>query len=323
MAASFVVNNEVIMSSIIKFDQFNITTPVHQEEGEFWLTQSQLACLFGVSQQAISKNIEELIADGDLENSVHNLKLYTASDGKKYQTKMYGNDVVYALGYKTRNSKLAREFRAATTEVLKTLARDGVVMDKQVLTKKKDSIEIAMQELKAIRADERSAMEKLNNFFSSSVLDLEEKSTSPRCFYSYVQNKLHYATHKHTAADLIVIRADHTKENMGVVHFKGSEPTKHEVGVAKNYLTEEELLVMNRLVNIVLDSALDFLSRKMKNPASFWYEFVDKLLDTLGRPILKGSGQYTSEEAKACAISERAKYRVLKSSQQEFDKIEG
>lgn len=315
------------MSSIVKFVNFNITSDVRVEDGEVWLTQAQLAELFQVDRTAIVHNIQKLEQEEEIDlNTVcksYSLIAESSFSGHR-DIKHYNIDVVYQLGYMTRNSDVARRFRKAATETLKALARDGMVVDKEVLAHKKDAIEIAIEALKDIRADERSAMEKLNAFFKSSVIEVSDNTGYNGDFYSFVQNKLHYATHEHTASDLIASRADHTKKDMGLTTYKGRNITKSDVVVAKNYLTEEEIKVMNRLVNIVLDSALDFLSRKMKKPASFWYNFIDDLLVVLKRPVLKGykgSGKHTREEADVIAKRELVKYRQSLDAQLKFNEL--
>jgi hypothetical protein len=299
------------MSNIIKFDQFKITSEVRVEDGDFWLTQKQLAELFGLDVKTISFHITNMKEDGELDESsilYYQIIAESSFSGQK-DVAHYNSDVAYDLGFRVRNSALAKKFRAHTKVVLKALARDGIVMDKEALTKKKDAIEIALEALREIRASESSAAMKLNAFFHHSTTDFDEASFDHKNFYAYVQNKLHYAIHEHTAAELIVARSSATKDNAGLTTFRGSQPTAKDVVIAKNYLSEEELKKMNQLVNIILDCAIDFLSRGMKKPASFWYEFVDKFIDALGRPVLRGAGNYKKSDADDIAKGRLAEYR--------------
>lgn len=284
-----------------------IKVDVRFEDENFWLTQKAMATLFNCSTDNISlhlKNIfkeEELIAD-----SVTEEFSATASDGKKYKTKFYNLDAVIAVGYRV-NSKQATQFRIWATQTLKEFIIKGFVLDDERLKQGKDFGRDYFDELLArirdIRASEKRFYQKVRDLFALSQ-DYDKTDRKTEQFFATVQNKLLYAVSKSTAAEIIVNRAKADLPNMGLTSWKGSRVRKEDVFIAKNYLTEDEIDTLNRMVALFLDTAELRVKDQIPLTMRFWEEEADNVIQFSRKPVLTNSGTISHEEMKKIATKQ-------------------
>jgi hypothetical protein len=252
----------------------------------------------------------------------------TASDGKQYDTKFYNLDAIISVGYRV-NSVRATQFRQWATRVLREFAIKGYVLDKKRLENGaflgEDYFERLLVEIREIRLSERRFYQKITDIYATS-LDYNKEAPTTRDFFAKVQNKLHYAIHGQTAAELIVRRADSGKENMGLTSWEDG-PTgkiiKPDVIIAKNYLTKEELESLGRMVNAFLDLAEDRAIRKIPMTMEDWSKRLDLFLELSDRKILEDKGAVTAEIARAHVESEFEKFRIIQDRlyESDFDKM--
>jgi hypothetical protein len=307
------------------------TIEVKVEDETVWLTQKLIAKLFDVSVATINEHLKNIFKTHELEeNSVIRKFLITANDGKNYNTKHYNLEVIISLGYKI-NSNKATEFRRWATEVLKTFATRGYVLDNERLKNGnflnpqyyKDLIE----EIRDIRESERNFYQQITDIYVT-ALDYDLKAPTTKEFFATVQNKLHWAIHGHTASELLIERADHQKEFMGLTNWKkvpNGKILKSDVVVAKNYLSKEEIKSLNRIVTMYLDYAEDQAERNIPMTMKDWSQKLNAFLQFNERDILQNAGKVTAQIAKEFAISEFEKYKVIqdKSYKSDFDKLLG
>ena len=294
-----------------------------------WATQKAMAQLFDVGVPAISKHLKNIFESGELdEHSVISKMETTASDGKNYDTTFYNLDAIISVGYRV-NSVRATQFRQWCTFVLRQFAIRGYVIDKKRMENgsfiNEDYFEHLLAEIREIRLSERRFYQKLTDIYATSI-DYNLNAPTTRLFFKKVQNKMHYAVHGHTAAELIVERADAEKEHMGLTTWEkapNGKIVKTDVSIAKNYLKEEELESMGRLVNAFLDLAEDRAKRHIPMTMEDWAKRIDKFLDSDDRPILNDSGKMSAEQAKDYAETEFEKYRIFQDRvfQSDFDKL--
>lgn len=304
-----------------------IEVRVHDEN--VWLTQKAMAQLFDCTADNISLHLKNIFSIGELdEASVTEKSSATASDGKKYLMKFYNLDAIISVGYRI-NSIRATQFRQWATQVLKTFAVQGYVLDKKRLENgqifDEDYFEHLLDEIREIRASERKFYQKITDIYSTAV-DYSPTAATSKEFFATVQNKLHYAIHKHTAAEIIVERADHRKEYMGLTTWKNAPDGKivrADVSVAKNYLTMPEMNDLNQFVSMYLDYAERQAKRKIPMTMEDWSKKLDVFLEFNEEEILKNKGKVSAEIAKSFAESEFEKYRTSQDRlyQSDFDKL--
>lgn len=297
-----------------------------------WLTQKAMATLFNIGIPAISKHLKNIFEEGELaEDSVISKMETTASDGKNYMTKYYNLDAVISVGYRV-NSTRATQFRQWATAVLRQFAIRGYVLDKKRMENgaflTEDYFEHLLAEIREIRLSERRMYQKVTDLYATAI-DYNKDAPTTRNFFAKVQNKMHYAIHGHTAAELIVERANAGKEHMGLTTWENAPDgkiVKTDVSIAKNYLKGDELESLGRMVNSFLDLAEDRAKRHIPMTMEDWAKYIDRFLTMTDRELLQDKGKVSAEQAKEFAESEFEKYRVVQDRlfMSDFDKeIEG
>ena len=304
------------------------TIEVRIQDATVWLTQNLIAELFQTTKQNVSLHLKNIFQDGELdENSVVKDFLTTASDGKNYKTKFYNLDAIISVGYRV-NSQRATQFRQWATSVLRDYAIRGYVIDKKRMENGaflgEDYFEYLLAEIREIRLSERRFYQKITDIYAT-AMDYNKDAIITKEFFAKVQNKLHYAVHGHTAAELIISRGNADKENMGLTSWEKSPDgkiVKTDVSIAKNYLTETELESLGRIVNAYLDLAEDRAKRHIPMTMEDWTQRLDKFLEADDRDILQDSGKITAIMAKTFAESEFEKYRIIQDRlfESDFDK---
>ena len=290
---------------------------VRYEDETIWLTQKLMAELFEVTTPTINEHLKNIFDSGELQqDSVIRKFRITAADGKNYNTQFYNLDAIISVGYRV-NSKRATQFRQWATQILREFAIKGYVLDKQRLENGaflgEDYFERLLEEIREIRLSERRFYQKITDIYATSM-DYNRDAPTTREFFARVQNKLHYAIHGHTAAELIQQRADGNKKNMGLTSWENSPDgkiLKSDVSVAKNYLSKEELESLGRIVNAYIDLAEDRAQRKIPMTMEDWSKRLDIFLEAFDRQILQDSGRVSAEIAKTHAESEFEKYRIV------------
>ena len=295
-----------------------------------WATQKAMAQLFDVGVPAISKHLKNIFESGELvENSVISKMETTASDRKNYNTTYYNLDAIISVGYRV-NSVRATQFRQWCTFVLRQFAIRGYVIDHKRMENGAflgvDYFEHLLAEIREIRLSERRFYQKLTDIYATAI-DYNKDAPTTHLFFKKVQNKMHYAVHGHTAAELIVERADANKEHMGLTTWENApngKIVKTDVSVAKNYLREKELEEMGRIVNASLDMAESMAMRHIPMTMEDWAKRIDKFINLFESPILQDSGKVSAEYAKEFAESEFEKYRIIQDRlfQSDFDRFE-
>ena len=294
-----------------------------------WLTQNMIAQLFDKGRTTITEHLKNIFGSEELdEKSVCREFRHTANDGKTYNTKYYNLDAIISVGYRV-NSKKATQFRQWATSVLKEFAIKGFVLDKKRLENGsflgQNYFDRLLEEIREIRVSERVFYQKLTDIYSTSV-DYNKDDETTKNFFAKVQNKLHFAIHRQTAAELIFNRANSQKEKMGLTSWDNAPDgkiLKSDVTIAKNYLSRDELESLGRVVNAFLDLAEDRAKRNIPMTMEDWATRLDKFLDADDREILKDSGKITKKIANEKAISEFEKYRVVQDRlfMNDFDKL--
>lgn len=302
---------------------------VRVQDKDVWLTQKAIAELFGVERSVVTKHLKNIFESGELdENQVCAKFAQTADDGKTYQYKFYSLAAIVAVGYRT-NSDRATQFRQWATKVLETFTKQGYVLDKNRLINgqifDEEYFEHLISEIQEIRASERRFYQKITDIYATAVdYSLDSKITQD--FFATVQNKMHYAVHGNTAAELIVGRADHTKPNMGLTSWKNAPSgkiVKADVSIAKNYLQADEIKELNEIVTMYLDYATRQARRHIPMTMVDWANKLDAFLKFNDAEVLYDKGKVTAAIAKAFAESEFEQYRVLqdKSYESDFDRL--
>lgn len=298
-------------------------------EESVWLTQNMIAQLFDKGRTTITEHLKNIFESEELdEKSVCREFRHTANDGKTYNTKYYNLDAIISVGYRV-NSKKATQFRQWATSVLKEFAIKGFVLDKKRLENGsflgQNYFDKLLEEIREIRVSERVFYQKITDIYSTSV-DYNKDDETTKNFFAKVQNKLHFAIHRQTAAELIFNRVNSQKEKMGLTSLDNAPDgkiLKSDVTIAKNYLSREELESLGRVVNAFLDLAEDRAKRNIPMTMKDWATRLDKFLDADDREILKDSGKITKKIANEKAISEFEKYRVVQDRlfMNDFDKL--
>ena len=293
---------------------------VYKDE-TIWCTQKAMATLFDVDKSGISRHIKKILSEGELSTDTTVAKIATVVNrgirGEvEDELEYYNLDMVIAVGYRV-NSRRATQFRQWCTFVLRQYAIRGYVIDKKRMENGSfigvDYFEQLLEEIREIRLSERNFYQKLTDIYATAI-DYNRDAPTTRDFFKKVQNKMHCAVHGHTAAELIVERADADKEHMGLTTWAKAPNGKiirSDVSVVKNYLKQNELQALGRLVNAYLDIAKDMAERHIPMTMEDWAKRIDKFLDATNREILQGAGSITAEYAKQYAESEFEKYRVI------------
>jgi hypothetical protein len=299
-------------------------------EGEtFWLSQKRMAELFDTSRENITMHLKNIFSEGELiEDSVCKKFLQTASDGKNYNTQFYNLDAVIAVGYRV-NSQRATQFRIWATKTLKEFIIKGFVLDDERLKGNKrfglDYFTELLERIREIRASERRFYQKITDIFSECSLDYDPKSDTTQAFYKTVQNKLEWAITGKTAAEIISERANAETLHMGLSTWKKAPDgkiLKTDVVIAKNYLIEKEIKELNRVVTMYLDYAENQAEKQKPMYMHDWIEKLDAFLKFNDYEILTDAGRVSAEVAKALALSEFEKYRVVQDQifESDFDR---
>ena len=317
MAKKFEIRNSTAEFLIFQLEGKEDGVQVVYKDETIWATQKSMAALFDVGIPAVSKHLKNIFEEGELmEDSVVSKMEITAADGKKYQTQFYNLDAIISVGYRV-NSVRATQFRQWCTYVLRQFAIRGYVIDKKRMENGsfigEDYFEHLLAEIREIRLSERRFYQKLTDIYATAI-DYHRDAPTTRLFFKKVQNKMHFAVHGNTAAELIVKRADARKEHMGLTTWENvpdGKIVKPDVSVAKNYLNEMELEDMGRLVNATLDMAERMAKRHIPMTMEDWAKRIDIILEAGGDAVLTDAGTVTAEYAKAFAESEFEKYRII------------
>ena len=295
-----------------------------------WLSQKMMGLLYGVEIPTINYHLKKIFEDNELDdNSVIRNFLITADDGKTYNTKHYNLSAIIAVGYKV-NSERAVQFRKWATQIIEEFTIKGFTMDDERLKNDgtllgKKYFEEQLQRIREIRLSERKFYQKITDIYATSI-DYDPKASATQRFFATVQNKLHWAIHKHTAAEVIYERANAEKKHMGLTTWKDAPEGKiypFDVVVAKNYLTEDEMAQLQRLVSAYLDIAEDMALRHIPMTMSDWEVRLNRFLEFADRAVLQDTGKITAEIAHTHALAEFEKYRIVQDNlfQSDFDKF--
>ena len=296
-----------------------------------WCTQEAIAELFCKSRSTITEHLQNIFHEGELKKEAVCRKFRrTAADGKNYTTQFYNLDAIISVGYRA-NSTRATQFRQWATAVLRQFAIRGYVLDRKRMENgtflNEDYFEHLLAEIREIRLSERRFYQKLTDIYATSI-DYNRDAPTTRTFFKMVQNKIHYAVHQHTAAELIVERADAEKEHMGLTTWENAPDgkiVKTDVSIAKNYLKQMELEDMGRIVTAVLEFAESRAKRHIPMTMEDWAKRIDAYLSSDERLLLDNAGSVSHEEAVLHAETEFEKYRIIQDRlfQSDFDKYMG
>jgi hypothetical protein len=295
-----------------------------------WLSQKMMGTLYNVDVRTISEHLQKIFKDNELqENSVIRKFRITAADGKNYDTQHYNLAAIIAVGYKV-NSDRAVQFRKWATQIVQEFAIKGFAMDDERLKNDgtilgKKYFEEQLQRIREIRLSERKFYQKITDIYATAI-DYDVTAATTQCFFTTVQNKLHWAIHGNTAAEIILNRADHQKENMGLTTWKDApngKVQKFDVSIAKNYLSEKERQQLQRLVAAYLDLAEDMALRQIPMTMQDWEIRLNRFIEATDRQVLQDAGKVTAEIAKAPAGTEFEKYRITQDIlfESDFDRI--
>ena len=287
------------------------------EDENIWLTQKMMATLYDVSVSAINQHLKRIFGDNELiEESVIKKYLITASDGKSYSTNHYNLQAIIAVGFKVNNDRAVR-FRKWAGQIVKDYTIQGWTMDKERLKKghmfTDEYFERQLENIREIRLSERKFYQKVTDLYAT-AFDYDKDAKTTRQFFKMVQNKMHWAVHRHTAAELIVERANAEKEHMGLTTWESAPDgkiVKADVTVAKNYLSEQEMSYLQRIVSLYLDYAELQAERRIPMSMEDWAKRLDGFLEFNGNELLMGPGKVSAEQAKLHAETEFEKYRIV------------
>ena len=280
------------------------------ENETVWLTQKDMAELFQTTKQNVSLHIKNIFDEGELiENSVVKDFLTTAQDGKNYNTKHYNLDVIISVGYRVKSLR-GTQFRIWATQVLKEYLKKGFALNDDLLKQAGDGgyWKELLERIRDIRSSEKVFYRQILDIYATSI-DYNPNAEETKKFFKVVQNKMHFAAHGHTATEIIYLRADSTKDNMGLTVFKGNHPRKDEVTVAKNYLNQDELNILNRITSAYLEFAELQAIRHKEMTMKDWIEKLDDFIKMSGSELLQNSGKISKLEAENKALAEYAKYK--------------
>lgn len=332
MAKKFEIRNSTAEFLIFQIEGKEDGVQVVYHNESVWCTQKAMAELFDVGVPAISKHLNNIFAEGELRptSTVSKMEIVQVEGDReiKRQLDFYNLDAIISVGYRV-NSTRATQFRQWCTFILRQFAIRGYVIDKKRMENGsfigEDYFEHLLAEIREIRLSERRFYQKLTDIYATSI-DYNRDAPTTRLFFKKVQNKMHYAVHGHTAAELIIDRANAEKEHMGLTTWENApngKIVKPDVSIAKNYLKESELEDMGRIVNSFLDLAEDMAKRHIPMTMEDWAKRIDKFLDLTDRPVLTDAGHVSAEQAKAYAETEFEKYRVIQDKlfQSDFDRF--
>lgn len=303
----------------------NESLEMRYEEENIWLTQKMMSALYDVSVPAINQHLKTIFNDLELdENSVIKKYLITAADGKQYNTKHYNLQAIIAVGFKINNDRAVR-FRKWAGQIVKDYTIQGWTMDNDRLKKghmfTDEYFERQLQNIREIRLSERKFYQKITDLYATSF-DYDKNAKTTRQFFQTVQNKMHWAVHRHTAAELIVERAIAEKEHMGLTTWGSASEgkiVKADVAIAKNYLNDKEISYLERIVTLYLDYAELQVERRIPMSMEDWAKRLDGFLEFNGNELLVGAGKISTEEAKLHAETEFEKYRIVQDRLYESD----
>ena len=296
-----------------------------------WATQEMIAALYEIDRSGVTKHLGNIFKDGELdENSVCAKFARTASDGKTYHPKFYSLEAIIAVGFRT-DSERAVQFRRWANRVLKLFSVRGYVLDRERMENgaflSENYFEHLLEEIREIRASERKFYQKITDIYAT-AMDYDPNAPSTKAFFATVQNKLHFAIHGHTAAEVIVERANAEKEHMGLTNWRKAPDgkiLKSDVSIAKNYLTLPELDELNRIVTLYLEYAELQARRRIPMTMEDWAKRLNAFLQFNEREILDNPGKVSAEVARSFAESEFEKYRITQDKlyRSDFDKLIG
>lgn len=331
------MSNKLIRNSTAEFLIFTAQAGEHSIEARYedesiWLTQKLMAALFGVDVRTVSEHLTNIYASQELmrEATIRKFRIVQQEGTRQVARDIehYSLDAIISVGYRV-NSLRATQFRQWATAVLREFAIKGYVIDRERMENGsflgKDYFERLLEEIREIRLSERRFYQKITDIYATSV-DYNNEAPTTKAFFAKVQNKLHYAIHGHTAAELIKLRADSSKPNMGLTTWaKGPEGKvlKTDVGTAKNYLNKDEMASLGRIVNAYLELAEDRAMRKIPMSMEDWANRLDAFLQFDEREILQDSGHISAGLARQHAESEFEKYRIIQDRlfESDFDKL--
>ena len=329
MGKEIKVRNSTVDFLVFTRDAGEDGIEVRIQNQDVWLTQKAIGQLFDIDRSVVTKHLNNIFKDGELdENSVCAKFAQTADDGKTYNYKFYSLAAIIAVGYRT-NSERATQFRTWATRVLDTFTKQGYVLDKNRLINgqifDEDYFDHLVAEIQEIRASERRFYQKITDIYATAV-DYDKESIITKEFYATVQNKMHYAVHGNTAAEVIVARANHKKEHMGLTSWKNAPDgkiVKTDVSIAKNYLNKDEISELNEIVTMYLDYATRQARRHIPMTMEDWKSKLDAFLRFNDAEILENKGKVTAAIAKEFAESEFEKYRIIQDTlyQSDFDRL--
>ena len=332
MSKKFEIRNSTAEFLIFQIEGKEDGVQVVYHNESVWCTQKVMAQLFDVGVPAISKHLNNIFAEGELRpaSTVSKMEIVQIEGDReiKRQLDFYNLDAIISVGYRV-NSTRATQFRQWCTFILRQFAIRGYVIDKKRMENGsfigEDYFEHLLAEIREIRLSERRFYQKLTDIYATAI-DYNREAPTTRLFFKKVQNKMHYAVHGHTAAELIIDRANAEKEHMGLTTWENApngKIVKPDVSIAKNYLKESELEDMGRIVSSFLDLAEDMAKRHIPMTMEDWAKRIDKFLDLTDRPVLTDAGHVSAEQAKEYAETEFEKYRVIQDKlfQSDFDRF--
>jgi len=332
MPKKFEIRNSTAEFLIFQIEGKEDGVQVVYHNESVWCTQKVMAQLFDCSTDNIGLHLKNIYETGELlqEATTENFSV-VQNEGERQvnrKLKFYNLDAIISVGYRV-NSTRATQFRQWCTFILRQFAIRGYVIDKKRMENGsfigKDYFEHLLAEIREIRLSERRFYQKLTDIYATAI-DYNREAPTTRLFFKKVQNKMHYAVHGHTAAELIIERANAEKEHMGLTTWENAPDgkiVKPDVSIAKNYLKESELEDMGRIVNSFLDLAEDMAKRHIPMTMEDWAKRIDRFLDLTDRPVLTDSGHVSAEQAKEYAETEFEKYRVIQDKlfQSDFDRF--
>lgn len=300
---------------------------IRYEDETIWLTQKMMATVYGVDVRTINEHIKKIFSDGELTPAatIRNFRIVQQEGARRVAREMahYNLAMVIAVGFKVNNQR-AVAFRKWANNIVQEYTIKGFVIDDNRLKNgakfTKDYFDELLERIREIRASERRAYQKVTDIYATAA-DYDGQSKTTRTFFATVQNKLHFAVHRHTASEVIMERADANKPNMGLTTWSSpnSKIIKKDVVVAKNYLSEEEIDFLNRLVTMYLDYAELQAKRNIPMTMEDWAKRLDGFIEFNGREVLIGAGKISKEQAKLHAESEFEKYRVIQDQNYKSD----
>ncbi len=330
-------NTKLIRNSTAEFLIFtgqsgNNSIEVRFEDETIWLSQKMMSELFAVGINTINYHLKEVFKNGEIEEerTIRKFRIVQMEGSRKVEREVefYNLDAIISVGYRV-NSLRATQFRQWATKILKEFAIKGFVLDKKRLENgsflNEDYFERLLEEIREIRLSERKFYQKVTDIYASSM-DYNKSAPMTKDFFAKVQNKLHFAIHGQTAAELIKERADSLEKNMGLtswVNATEGKILKSDVSIAKNYLTRDEIESLGRIVNAFLDLAEDMAKRKMPMTMEDWSKRLDMFIEVAGRDVLKNAGQISAKFAKSYAECEFEKFRITQDKlfESDFDKL--